>query len=124
MNTKQIGEITEACILAILLKAGYVVLTPFGDNQRYDLVIERDGVFQRVQCKSSSVGSCGHAGRCGFCHGKKIVTSEFVKWNRSRKHKEIVLVDFLKEQSKKQVRLALIEWENRNPRPRKFMPKK
>lgn len=53
MNSKTVGERTEAIILAELLKAGYVVLLPFGDNQRYDMVVEIDGKFQRVQCKTA-----------------------------------------------------------------------
>jgi len=46
------GERSEAIIIARLLEIGYDVLTPFGDNQRYDLVIEdANGRFWRVQCK-------------------------------------------------------------------------
>ena len=52
-NHKAIGERSEAIITARLLEAGYNVLTPYGDNQRYDLVIEdADGQFWRVQCKT------------------------------------------------------------------------
>lgn len=53
MNTKSIGERTEACVLAALLKAGYAVLLPFGDNQRYDMVIDDSESFKRVQCKTA-----------------------------------------------------------------------
>ena len=43
-------------ILAALLRAGKVVLQPFGDNQRYDLVIDAgDGKFLRVQCKTARI---------------------------------------------------------------------
>lgn len=52
-NTKLIGERTEAIVLAELLKIGKVVLLPFGDNQRYDMVIDEDGKFIRVQCKTA-----------------------------------------------------------------------
>jgi hypothetical protein len=52
VNPKAIGEKSEAIIMAALLRHGFVVLTPFGDNQRYDLVIDLDGVFLRVQCKT------------------------------------------------------------------------
>lgn len=52
-NTKRIGEISEAKVLASLLSAGYVVLQPYGDNQRYDLVIEETGSFKRVQVKTA-----------------------------------------------------------------------
>jgi hypothetical protein len=52
-NHKAIGEQSEAIIMAKLLEVGYSVLMPFGDNRRYDLVIEdADGQFWRVQCKT------------------------------------------------------------------------
>src|SRR5262249_30713483 len=53
-NTKSIGEVSEAIILAEFLKAGFPVLLPFGDNQRYDMVVEVGGRFLRVQCKTAS----------------------------------------------------------------------
>ena len=54
MNTKDVGNISQACVVAALLKAGYNVCIPVGDNCRYDLVIEKDGVFKRVQCKTGA----------------------------------------------------------------------
>ena len=47
-----IGLRTEAAILAELARRGYQVLLPFGVNQRYDLVLDMDGRFLRVQCKT------------------------------------------------------------------------
>ena len=47
-----IGQRAEAIILAELVKRGYVVLTPFGVNHRYDLVIDCQGRFIRAQCKT------------------------------------------------------------------------
>ncbi len=55
MNPKAKGEVSQGQILAALLRKGEIVLTPFGDNQRYDLVVERDGAFIRVQCKTGRV---------------------------------------------------------------------
>jgi hypothetical protein len=52
-NTKKIGEISEAIVIAEFLKSGFPVLLPFGDNQRYDMVVEVDGRFLRVQCKTA-----------------------------------------------------------------------
>lgn len=53
MNTKTVGDISEAHVLAALLRAGKHVLQPFGDNRRYDLAIdEGDGRMGRVQCKT------------------------------------------------------------------------
>lgn len=55
-NTKTIGEKTEGMVLAALLRAGKVVLLPFGDNQRYDLVVDDGGGrFTRIQCKTGRI---------------------------------------------------------------------
>jgi hypothetical protein len=47
-----VGLRTEATILAELARRGYRVLVPWGVNQRYDLVLDVDGEFLRVQCKT------------------------------------------------------------------------
>lgn len=52
MNSKDIGDISESQVLARLILKGENVLIPFGDNKRYDLVIEKDGNFQRIQIKT------------------------------------------------------------------------
>ncbi len=38
-DTNSIGDISESAIITRFLQLGYVVLTPYGGNQRYDLVI-------------------------------------------------------------------------------------
>jgi hypothetical protein len=59
-NHKAIGERSEAIITAKLLEVGYGVLKPFGDNRRYDLVIEdADGQFWRIQCKTGWIENDG-----------------------------------------------------------------
>lgn len=53
-NHKEMGERSEAIIIGRLVYSGYTVLKPFGENQRYDLVIEdADRKFWRVQCKTA-----------------------------------------------------------------------
>jgi hypothetical protein len=47
-----IGLRSEAAILAELVRRGYLVLIPFGTNQRYDLVLDMNGEFVRAQCKT------------------------------------------------------------------------
>jgi len=54
-NSKTVGERSEAKVLAMFLRLGKTVLLPFGDNQRYDLVVEEDGEFTRVQCKTGRI---------------------------------------------------------------------
>ncbi|MBV8694575.1 MAG: hypothetical protein JO183_03695 [Ktedonobacteraceae bacterium] len=52
-HTDKTGDISEAAIITRLLQSGYVVLTPYGKNHRYDLLIEdADGKFWRIQCKT------------------------------------------------------------------------
>lgn len=52
-HTDKTGDISEAAIITRLLQSGYIVLTPYGKNHRYDLVIEdADGQFWRIQCKT------------------------------------------------------------------------
>lgn len=58
-NPKAIGEISEGIILAHLIRRNYVILIPFGNNQRYDLVVDiGNGSFIRGQCKTG-VYRCG-----------------------------------------------------------------
>ncbi|WP_436346652.1 group I intron-associated PD-(D/E)XK endonuclease [Natronorubrum sp. FCH18a] len=51
-NTKQTGDETEARIIAALIEAGYSTAIPFGDNDRYDLVLDTGDELLRVQCKT------------------------------------------------------------------------
>ena len=51
-STKQTGDLSVGRILARLLELERVVSIPFGDNARYDLVVEIDGRLLRVQCKT------------------------------------------------------------------------
>lgn len=46
------GDITTAIVMVRLLSRGYVVLQPWGVSHRYDLVIDDNGKFSRVQCKT------------------------------------------------------------------------
>ena len=49
--TKQKGDIAEAFITYLLKEKGFNVLIPWGEDNRYDLVTEKNGVFKRVQVK-------------------------------------------------------------------------
>jgi len=53
MNTSKIGDIAEAQALAKFLSRGWSVSVPFGDNDRYDLILDRgDGRLLRIQVKA------------------------------------------------------------------------
>lgn len=49
--TKQKGDTAEAFITYLLKKNGFNVLVPWGEDNRYDLVTEKNGVFKRIQVK-------------------------------------------------------------------------
>jgi hypothetical protein len=57
-NSKSLGDITQSQVMAALLKRGIKVLLPYGDNSRYDLVVEENGQFRRIQCKTARI-VCG-----------------------------------------------------------------
>lgn len=52
-NTKQQGDMGVAAAIAFYTIKGYNVLSPLTDNARYDLVVEKDGIFTRIQCKTT-----------------------------------------------------------------------
>jgi hypothetical protein len=52
-NSKARGDETEAKIITQLLTEGYSVSIPFGDNDKYDLVVDDEGTLYRVQCKTA-----------------------------------------------------------------------
>lgn len=51
LSKKKKGDVAELVTAAHCLKNGYQVLFPYGEDTRYDFVIEREGVFKRVQVK-------------------------------------------------------------------------
>lgn len=51
-NPKEVGEKTEAAILNCFIQKGIPVSIPWGNNRRYDLIIEVDGKLLKAQCKT------------------------------------------------------------------------
>ena len=45
-----VGDRTEAIIIAELIRRGYRILRPLSSNERYDLVLDLGDCFLRVQC--------------------------------------------------------------------------
>ena len=52
-NPKAIGERSEAIVLAKLIRRNYAVSIPFGNNQRYDFIVDEHGTLVRVQVKTA-----------------------------------------------------------------------
>ena len=54
MHKKRKGSIAELAVATRLMREGWNVLVPYGENTRYDLVAERNGRFVRIQVKYST----------------------------------------------------------------------
>lgn len=54
MNSKNLGNIGEACVLAELIKMGICVYQQFGDNERADYIIDVNEKLYRIQVKAST----------------------------------------------------------------------
>ena len=53
MTSKHIGNITEFETMLAFMKLGYNVLTPYGDCERYDFVVDVNGKLLKIQSKTS-----------------------------------------------------------------------
>jgi hypothetical protein len=53
MNSKRVGNIGEAFVLAKFVELGIPVYLPFGDNEKADMIIELHGKLLKVQIKTS-----------------------------------------------------------------------
>jgi hypothetical protein len=69
-----VGQRTEAIVLAELVKRGHRVLIPFGTNHRYDFALDIGDRFLRVQCKTGRLRS-----------GRIIFKTESIRSNTSVK---------------------------------------
>lgn len=52
LHPKAVGDRTTLAVMLALEQAGYAVSVRFGDNSRYDLVIDDGVMLSRVQCKT------------------------------------------------------------------------
>ena len=54
MTNKQLGRIGLSMAINYFTINGYTVSLPMNDTQWYDLIIEKDGIFETVQCKCTN----------------------------------------------------------------------
>ena len=54
MNSKRIGNITEMSVALAFQKLDIPVAIPFGDCERYDLIVEIANKLYKIQCKTAS----------------------------------------------------------------------
>lgn len=51
MTNKQLGRIGLSMAINYFTMNGYTVSLPINDTQWYDLIVEKDGIIETVQCK-------------------------------------------------------------------------
>ena len=79
MDTKLIGDLVEAKFLALCIEYGIAISKPFGDNIRYDFIIDINGVLLRIQCKHGRVkGNCILANTCSHSPYSNIPRRSYV----------------------------------------------
>ena len=59
LNTSQIGQIVEQKCIVFFLEKGYTVSIPVGNYAKYDLILEKDNKFYRIQCKHANIIETG-----------------------------------------------------------------
>lgn len=116
MNSKTKGSISEARALYEFQKRNIPVCIPWGDNERYDMIAEFNGKFNRIQVKTANEEENGSI-KC-YCRSstnhttnKKLSTYEnevdyFVFVNSIYDIVAIVPIDFIGEKKVISLRLT------------------
>lgn len=79
MNNKDKGNIGESRVITFALQRGYDVLIPFGDNLKYDIVIDRNGKFERIQVKYCRSNKSFIKIGTRYCTGYKPKVGKYTK---------------------------------------------
>ena len=70
-DTKSVGDVSEMAVAFALVRAGYVVAKPYGENCRYDLVLDMNGTLSRVQVKTGRFRNGAVEWACCSTHGHR-----------------------------------------------------
>jgi hypothetical protein len=75
-----VGQRSEAAIMAAFIARGFAVLIPWGTNQRYDMVLDVGDRFLRVQCKTGRLrnGAIEFRSQSVRCNTKQIVIRNYI----------------------------------------------
>ena len=55
MNTKQLGNFTELQCITYLYQIGCAVSIPFGNSEKYDVIIDYNDKLYKVQIKHGNI---------------------------------------------------------------------
>ena len=76
LNTKNLGELAELAFMRKAASLGFAVAKPWGDSDRYDVIVRFEKIFWRVQVKSViTVQPSRHSYRVKTTHGSNTTYS-------------------------------------------------
>lgn len=86
-SLKQKGDLAELMVATDLLRRGYKIAIPYGEDWDYDLIFERDGKLERVQVKYAEskgifvpVRCSSHSLTNGKVRQTKSYTANTIDW--------------------------------------------
>ena len=78
MQSKELGELAQAEFICTAMRNGLRISEPFGDNQKYDFIVDNGHKLHRVQVKSTSCylekKDCYQLGTSYGSSGKNLYT--------------------------------------------------
>ncbi|MBU6370884.1 MAG: hypothetical protein KGH93_03235 [Patescibacteria group bacterium] len=86
MNSKEKGDKAIGAAIQYFIFNGYEVCLPIGDKRRYDFIVEKDGLLQKVQVKYAGLYAGSKACKAGlritggnqsFSYSKKYAHNDF-----------------------------------------------
>lgn len=81
MNTKERGDSAVGQAINFFMNNGYEVCLPIGDKRDFDLVVEKNGLLQKVQVKYAGLYS-----KSGVCKVGLRITGGNQSFNYSKKY--------------------------------------
>lgn len=80
--TKTKGDLGEGIILADILKRGYKVALPLGEDWPCDLIVLKENILHRVQCKYTESSNGVVSVKCRSCNNwvNRKYTTEEIDW--------------------------------------------
>lgn len=85
-NTKYLGNLTELQCITRFYELGYPVSIPYGDSEKYDMVLDVNGKLYRLQCKHANLHT-NEDGEVSHITIKTVWQSGFTKNSHYQRHK-------------------------------------
>lgn len=119
LTTNQKGDLTELYVLTAFMEHGIMVSTPYGQNSRYDLIIDVNNILYRVQIKTSKIDD-DHSKLTFYTASSHITGKGYHKETYSSKE-----VDLFATYCEGKVYIVpILECEGRKQKTLRFIPPK